>query len=86
MQVAERLPPQLHVVTAGRPGYGSSKLPAAGFAASARAVLDDLDARGTHRTVLVGHSYCGGVALSAASLAPHRVAAVMLLASVGPGV
>jgi pimeloyl-ACP methyl ester carboxylesterase len=61
-------------------------LPAAGFAASARAVLGDLDARGTHRAVLVGHSYRGGVALSAASLAPHRVEAVMLLASVGPGV
>jgi pimeloyl-ACP methyl ester carboxylesterase len=35
--------------------------------------------------VLVGHSYGGGVALSAASLAPGRVAAVVLLASVGPG-
>jgi pimeloyl-ACP methyl ester carboxylesterase len=33
----------------------------------------------------VGHSYGGGVALSAASLAPQRVAAVVLLASVGPG-
>ena len=35
--------------------------------------------------MLVGHSYGGGVALSAASLAPHRVEAVILLASVGPG-
>src|SRR6266568_3583986 len=85
VQVAERLPPQLHVVAADRPGYGSSELPAAGFAANARAVLDDLDARGIHRAVLVGHSYGGGVALSAASLAPHRVEAVVLLASVGPG-
>jgi pimeloyl-ACP methyl ester carboxylesterase len=85
VQVAERLPPQLHAVAADRPGYGSSELPAAGFAANARAVLDDLDARGIHRAVLVGHSYGGGVALSAASLAPHRVEAVVLLASVGPG-
>lgn len=85
VQVAERLPPQLNVVAADRPGYGSSELPAAGFAANARAVLDDLDARGIHRAVLVGHSYGGGVALSAASLAPHRVEAVVLLASVGPG-
>jgi pimeloyl-ACP methyl ester carboxylesterase len=85
VQVAERLPPQLHVVAADRPGYGSSKLPAAGLAANARAVLDDLDARGIQRAVLVGHSYGGGVALSVASLAPRRVEAVMLLASVGPG-
>jgi pimeloyl-ACP methyl ester carboxylesterase len=53
--------------------------------ANARAVLDDLDARGTNRAVLVGHSFGGGVALSAASRAPHRVEAVVLLASVGPG-
>jgi pimeloyl-ACP methyl ester carboxylesterase len=48
-------------------------------------VLDELDSRGIQRAVLVGHSYSGGVALSAASLTPHRVEAVVLLASVGPG-
>jgi len=83
-QVAGRLPAQLHAVAPDRPGYGSSQLPAGGFAANARAVLDDLDARNITRTVLVGHSYGGGVALSAASLAPGRVEAVVLLASVGP--
>ena len=41
--------------------------------------------RGIERAVLLGHSYGGGVALSAASLAPDRVEAVILLASVGPG-
>ncbi len=84
-QVAARLPAQLHVVAPDRPGYGSSQLTAGGFAANARAVLDDLDSRGIKRAVLVGHSYGGGVALSAASLAPRRVEAVVLLASVGPG-
>jgi len=83
--VAERLPAPLHAIAADRPGYGASRLPAGGFAANARAVLDDLDSRGIKRAVLVGHSYGGGVALSAASLAPRRVAAVVLLASVGPG-
>jgi pimeloyl-ACP methyl ester carboxylesterase len=48
-------------------------------------VLDDLDSHGIARAVLVGHSFGGGVALSAASLAPGRVEAVVLLASVGPG-
>jgi uncharacterized membrane protein YbhN (UPF0104 family)/pimeloyl-ACP methyl ester carboxylesterase len=83
--VTRRLPAQLHAVAADRPGYGSSQLPAGGFAANAHAVLDDLDSRGVKRAVLVGHSYGGGVALWAASLAPHRVEAVILLASVGPG-
>jgi pimeloyl-ACP methyl ester carboxylesterase len=84
-QVAERLPARLHPVAADRPGYGSSQLPAGGFAANARAVIDDLDARGIDRAVLVGHSFGGGVAVSAANLAPERVEAVVLLASVGPG-
>jgi pimeloyl-ACP methyl ester carboxylesterase len=83
--VTARLPAQLHAIAADRPGYGSSQLPAGGFAAGARAVLDDLDARGITRAVLVGHSYGGGVALAAAALAPGRVEAVILLASVGPG-
>jgi pimeloyl-ACP methyl ester carboxylesterase/uncharacterized membrane protein YbhN (UPF0104 family) len=84
-QVAARLPAQLRVVTADRPGYGSNPQPAGGFAANAHAVLDLLDSRGIQQAVLVGHSYGGGVALSAASMAPHRVEAVVLLASVGPG-
>src|SRR5580693_3724164 len=84
-QVAARLPARLHAVAPDRPGYGSSQLPAGGFAANARAVLHDLDSRGIKRAVLVGHSYGGGVALSAASMAPSRVEAVILLASVGPG-
>jgi pimeloyl-ACP methyl ester carboxylesterase len=84
-QVAARLPARLHAVAPDRPGYGSSQLPAGGFAANAHAVLDDLDSRGIERAVLVGHSYGGGVALSAASMAPSRVEAVILLASVGPG-
>jgi pimeloyl-ACP methyl ester carboxylesterase len=84
-QVTGRLPAQLHAVVPDRPGYGFSPLPPGGFAVNARAVLDDLDTRGITRAVLVGHSYGGGVALAAASLAPGRVAAVVLLASVGPG-
>jgi pimeloyl-ACP methyl ester carboxylesterase len=85
LQLAGRLPAQLHAVAADRPGYGSNALAAAGFAANAHALLAELNARGIKRAVLVGHSYGGGVALSAASLAPERVEAVVLLASVGPG-
>jgi pimeloyl-ACP methyl ester carboxylesterase len=83
--VAGRLPAALHAAAGDRPGYGSSRLRAGGFAVNARAVLDDMDSHGIARAVLVGHSFGGGVALSAASLAPGRVAAVVLLASVGPG-
>jgi pimeloyl-ACP methyl ester carboxylesterase len=83
--VIERLPEPLHAVAPDRPGYGADSRPADGFAANAQAVLDDLDARDVRSAVLVGHSWGGGVALRAASLAPDRVAAVILLAGVGPG-
>jgi len=84
-QVIGELPDGLGVVAPDRPGYGASPRPAGGFAAGARAVVAELDARGIDRAVLVGHSYGGGVALAAARLAPERVEALVLLASVGPG-
>ena len=83
-QVADRLPGTLDVIAMDRPGYGTSQQPAGGFGYGARAVLAELDARGIARAVLVGHSYGGGVALSVAELAPERVEALILLASVGP--
>jgi uncharacterized protein (TIRG00374 family) len=83
--VIARLPEQLHAFAPDRPGYGGSRRPASGFTANAQAVLDDLDARDVRNAVLVGHSWGGGVALRAASLAPDRVQAVILLAGVGPG-
>jgi pimeloyl-ACP methyl ester carboxylesterase len=84
-QLADQLPPEVHVTAPDRPGYGASRQDAGGFAVNARAVLADLDARGIERAVLVGHSYGGGAALSVAQLAPERVEALVLLASVGPG-
>ena len=77
-------PARCDVVALDRPGYGTSQQPAGGFGYGARAVLAELDARGIGRAVLVGHSYGGGVALSVAQLAPGRVEALVLLASVGP--
>jgi pimeloyl-ACP methyl ester carboxylesterase/uncharacterized membrane protein YbhN (UPF0104 family) len=83
--VLARLPAHLHAVATDRPGYGASQRNAAGFAANAQVILDDLDERGVDAAVLVAHSWAGGPALLAARLAPHRVKAVVLLAGVGPG-
>jgi pimeloyl-ACP methyl ester carboxylesterase len=83
-QLADQMPPGIRVVALDRPGYGANPLPAGGFAVNALAVVAELDARGIERAVLVGHSYGGGVALSVAALAPERVEALVLLASVGP--
>jgi uncharacterized protein (TIRG00374 family) len=79
------LPAHLHAVAKDRPGYGASRRNAAGFAANAQAILDDLDERGVEAAVLVAHSWAGGAALLAARQAPDRIEAVVLLAGVGPG-
>ena len=84
-QLADRLPPGLRFVALDRPGYGANPLSAGGFVVNARAVVAELDTRGVERAVMVGHSYGAGVALSVAALAPERVEALVLLASVGPG-
>lgn len=84
-QLAGLLPAGLSVVAIDRPGYGSSLRAAGGFGVNARAVVDEMDARDIGRAVIVGHSHGGGVALSVAALAPERVEALVLLASVGPG-
>jgi pimeloyl-ACP methyl ester carboxylesterase len=84
-QVAARLPERFHPLLPDRPGHGSSTQPGGGLDVNAAAVLAQMDARGIDRAVLVGHSYGGGVALRVASVAPSRVEALVLLASVGPG-
>jgi pimeloyl-ACP methyl ester carboxylesterase len=84
-QLAGHLPRGTPILALDRPGYGTSRQAAGGFALNARTVLAELDAHGIERAVLVGHSYGGGVALAVAQLAPERVEALVLLASVGPG-
>ena len=61
----------------------ASSPPGASGTAPARSWLSWMRAASA-RAVLVGHSYGGGVALSVAQLAPERVEALVLLASVGP--
>jgi len=84
-EVIARLPTTVECVAVDRPGYRSSPHRAAGLIGNAEIVLADLDRAGVERVVLVGHSYGGGVALTAAALAPHRVRGLVLVASVGPG-
>ncbi|MGI9004623.1 MAG: alpha/beta fold hydrolase [Streptosporangiaceae bacterium] len=83
-QVTAGLPGRFRVLAPDRPGHGSSAQPGGGLDVNAAAVLAQMDARGIDRAVLAGHSYGGGVALRVAAIAPGRVEALVLLASVGP--
>ena len=74
----------MDVLAGDRPGYGSNKAGPGDFSANARFVLSELDAAEVAETVLVGHSYGGGVALTVAAMAPERVRALVLVSSVGP--
>lgn len=84
-QVIDRLPDHVSCVVADRPGYRSSEHPPSGLEGNARHVLDELDRSGVEDAVLVGHSFAGGIALTAASLAPERIRGLVLLSSIGPG-
>jgi pimeloyl-ACP methyl ester carboxylesterase len=73
------------VITPDRPGYGHTGGRAVGFAANAAAVVDLLDHFGVEQTIVVGHSWGGGVALALAEHYASRVAGLVLISSVSPG-
>lgn len=83
-QVMGRLPEQMRILALDRPGYRSNPRPAGSFADNARWILAEMDDAGIDDAILVGHSYGGGVAVTAAALAPHRVRGLLLVSSVGP--
>jgi pimeloyl-ACP methyl ester carboxylesterase len=82
--VVAALPAGLNCLALDRPGYRVSPHPPGGFETNARWLLAELDRQGIARAILVGHSYGGGIALTAASLAPERVIGLVLIGSVGP--
>jgi 3-oxoadipate enol-lactonase len=83
-EVTAHLPSDWNWLAPDRPGYRTNPLPPGGMAANAEWLLNTLDTHGIDRAVLVAHSYGGGIALTAAAMAPERVRALVLLASVGP--
>jgi pimeloyl-ACP methyl ester carboxylesterase len=84
-EVTARLPADVEAVVVDRPGYGANPGTPGGFGHNAAALVSELDSRGIDRAVLVGHSWGAGVALATAKLAPERVEALVLVASIGPG-
>jgi pimeloyl-ACP methyl ester carboxylesterase len=68
-------------------GYSEKPTSAAEYTMDAlgRHVIEVLDTLGLERVLLVGHSMGGGIAVRAATLAPERVAGMVLLAPVGFG-
>lgn len=83
-ELLQRLPEGVRVLAPDRPGYGANPLPATGFVGNVgwlRGWLRQVDAT---PTVLVGHSWGGGVATLAAAGRSATPAGLVLLASVGP--
>jgi len=76
--------PGVRVLVPDRPGYGANPLPARDFTGNVGWLLDWLAGADAGPTVLLGHSWAGGVAALAAADAPDRVAGLVLLASIGP--
>lgn len=85
-ELATRLPSGVRVLAPDRPGYGANPLPARDYAGNADWLRGWLDKVQAGPTVLLGHSWAGGVAALAAAAEPAdgRLAGLVLLASVGP--
>ena len=83
-ELLRRLPSGVRVLAPDRPGYGANPLPATGYAGNVRWLQDWLEHVQAGPTVLVGHSWAGGVAILTAAGRPPWLAGLVLLASVGP--
>ena len=83
--LAAKLAGDRHVLVPDLPGFGHStrELPDYSSRTHGRYLLALLDQLGVARAHLVGFSMGGAVALSAADLAPARVASITLVASIG---
>ncbi|HST48302.1 alpha/beta fold hydrolase [Jatrophihabitans sp.] len=83
-ELLRRLPDGVRVLAPDRPGYGANPLPATGYPGNVRWLQGWLEQVQAGPTVLVGHSWAGGVAILAAARRPPSLAGLVLLASVGP--
>jgi len=83
-ELRQRLPADVRVLAPDRPGYGANPLPATGFAGNVSWLRAWLQRIGAGPTVLVGHSWAGGVAALAAAEPSAEATGLVLLASVGP--
>ncbi|HEV2885961.1 MAG TPA: alpha/beta hydrolase [Jatrophihabitans sp.] len=83
-ELLRRLPAGVRVLAPDRPGYGANPLPATDYAGNLRWLQAWLEQVEAGPTVLVGHSWAGGLAALAAARRPPSVAALVLLASIGP--
>lgn len=81
--VADRLVADHRVVVPDRPGYGGSGRSPLGMAENADALAGLLRSRGVAPSVVVGHSYGGGVGVLLAARHPDAVRGLVLVGSVG---
>src|SRR5258706_16389429 len=82
--VIAMLPEHISAVALDRPGHGSSRQAGGGLDVNAAAVIEELDARGIDRAVVVGHSYGGAGALGVPAPAPAPREARVLLRPLRP--
>lgn len=83
-ELLRRLPDGVRVLAPDRPGYGANPWPATGYPGNVRWLHGWLEHVQAGPTILVGHSWAGGVAILTAARRPPWLAGLVLLASVGP--
>jgi pimeloyl-ACP methyl ester carboxylesterase len=83
-ELRARVPNQVRIVAPDRPGYGANPLPATNYAGNVRWLTRWLRKVNAGPTVLVGHSWAGGLAALMAAGETSPIAGLVLLASIGP--
>lgn len=83
--LATLLEKKYHLFLVDLPGFGRSPMPPGPWSSFDYAdhVIDFLDRQGMQQATLLGHSFGGKVAMSAAARYPERVASLVLLAPSG---
>ena len=81
--VTAQLMPDHRVLIPDRPGYGQSGRRPTSMTQNAESLAEMLRTRRSEPTVVVGHSYGGGVAVLLATRHPSLVSGLVLVAPVG---
>jgi pimeloyl-ACP methyl ester carboxylesterase len=83
-ELAQRLDPGVRIVAPDRPGYGANPLPATDYRGNVAWLRRWLQAIDAGPTVLVAHSWAGGIAALAACGPQSEITGLALVSSIGP--
>jgi pimeloyl-ACP methyl ester carboxylesterase len=83
-QLRSRLDPAIRITAPDRPGYGANPRPVSDFRGNVDWLKSWLRSIDAGPTVVVGHSWAGGIGVLAGASVPSVLAGLVLVSSIGP--